>query len=106
MDDQRKFGARLRDLRKKAGLTQQALGEAAEVDYKYVGQLENGHGNPTLAIINKLATALGVEGADLLTYRHQGDDPDELKRLLDALLEEAAVEDLQRAVKLLHAIVR
>ena len=106
VDERKAFGARLRALRKKAGLTQLDLGTEAEVDYKYLGQLENGNGNPTLAVVCKLAAALGVEGADLLTYEHVSDDPAELRTRLDALLRDADVEDLQRAVKLLHAILR
>ena len=48
-----------------AGLTQQGLGERADVNYKFIGGIERGTENPTVAIIFKLATGLEVEPRDL-----------------------------------------
>ena len=104
MDASEAFGRRLRELRKRRGLTQQQLSEGSEVDAKYIGLLENGRGNPTLRVIEGLAEGLTVEPADLLTYRHQA-EPDELLRDLKALCKKAEPEDLARAVKLLRALL-
>lgn len=45
--------------RQQAGLSQEALALAAEVDRTYVSQLERGIANPSLLILVRLARALG-----------------------------------------------
>ena len=44
-----------------AGLSQEALALAAEVDRTYVSQLERGVANPSLQILFRIAKALGQE---------------------------------------------
>src|SRR5579863_1474961 len=60
------FGHRLRHLRRQAGLTLDALGEAVGRPPSYLSQLENGHREPRLSTVNALAAALGCTPADLL----------------------------------------
>ena len=54
----RSFAAVLREARQKAGLTQEALADAASVDRTYVGLLENGRRQPSLSAIFAIASAL------------------------------------------------
>ncbi len=54
-----RFGSRLRELRLRAGLTQQAIAQAAGLSVSTVGRLEQG-GNPTPETVTALARALGV----------------------------------------------
>jgi len=61
-----KFGAIVRALREKRGLTQEQLAELAEVSATYIGFVERGDNVPTLIIILQIASALGVSPADLL----------------------------------------
>jgi transcriptional regulator with XRE-family HTH domain/predicted transcriptional regulator len=61
------FGQRLRYLRKRSGLTLDALGEAVGRSASYLSQLENGHREPRLSTVNQLATALKCRPADLLS---------------------------------------
>ena len=100
------FGRRLRSLREVRGLTQQQLGEAAEVSYKYVGAIERGEENPSLRVLVSLACALDVELRDLFEFEHEERSPTALKKQLNHLLKEADVANLQQAVKLLRALVR
>jgi transcriptional regulator with XRE-family HTH domain len=60
------FGARLRELRRKKGWTQEELGERAEMNGIQVGHIERGASDPKLSTVLKLARALGVSAADLL----------------------------------------
>jgi transcriptional regulator with XRE-family HTH domain len=61
-----KFGAVVRRLREHQGLTQEELAERAEVSATYIGFIERGDNVPTLSIILRIASALGVCAADLL----------------------------------------
>jgi transcriptional regulator with XRE-family HTH domain len=60
------FGARLRELRDSAGMTQEALGQAADLHWTYVGQIERGERNLTYQNLLKLARGLGVSPAELM----------------------------------------
>ena len=61
-----RFGARIRELRKRQGISQEALASLAGVHRTYVGMIERGEKNITLTNIAKLANALGVSIRDLL----------------------------------------
>jgi transcriptional regulator with XRE-family HTH domain len=61
------FGQRLRHLRKRSGLTLDALGAEIGSSASYLSQLENGHREPRLSTVNHLAEALGCQPADLLS---------------------------------------
>jgi transcriptional regulator with XRE-family HTH domain len=60
------FGAIVRRLRTKRGLTQEKLAELAELNVSYIGFLERGENVPTLTIVLNLARALDVPAADLV----------------------------------------
>lgn len=51
----------LRKLRVKRGLSQERLAFDANVDRSYVGGLERREENPTIDVLQKLASTLGVE---------------------------------------------
>jgi transcriptional regulator with XRE-family HTH domain len=61
----RRFGARVRALREASGRTQEALAHDAGMHRTYLGGIERGHRNPTVANVSRLAVALGVTMADL-----------------------------------------
>jgi transcriptional regulator with XRE-family HTH domain len=56
-------GRNVRSLRKARGLTQEALAHAAEIDTRYVGGIERGEENPTVAVLARMASVLGTEPA-------------------------------------------
>ena len=66
MDDIRKgLGKRIRFLRESKGLTQEVLGEKAELSYKFVGEVERGEVNISLDSLINIADALEVKINDL-----------------------------------------
>lgn len=105
MDAVHLFGRRLRTLREAKGLTQQQLGELADLSFKYVGSVERGQENPSLKVISKLAVALEVELDQLFAIRHESTSSPQLKKELNSLLKEADTATLQQAVKLLRALL-
>lgn len=65
-------GANIRRLRKERGLSQEALAGEAGLAMRHLGRIERGEGNPTVAILGKLAAVLGVHPTDFYSVHHQG----------------------------------
>ena len=61
-----RFGRRLRELRAKRKLSQEALSFEADLDRSYIGQVERGECNISIENMAKLARALKVKISDLL----------------------------------------
>lgn len=59
------FGCRLRDLRKRKGLSQETLALACALDRTYIGGVERGERNLSLINIYKIADALNVSAREL-----------------------------------------
>ena len=64
-DPQRRFGRRVRVLRERAGLSQEALAAKAGIHRTYMGGVERGERNISLKNIVRLAAALGVHPREL-----------------------------------------
>jgi transcriptional regulator with XRE-family HTH domain len=60
------FGKVIRELRVKAGLTQEQLGFEAELRRTFISILELGQQQPTLTTIMKLATALNITATEII----------------------------------------
>ena len=92
-------------MRKIRQFTQQALGEKADLSYKYVGAVERGEENPSIKVVAKLAKALEVEMRDLFEFEHEETDPGKLRKKVSLLMKDADQETLQQFLKLLRALV-
>ncbi|WP_447881971.1 helix-turn-helix domain-containing protein [Serratia fonticola] len=55
-----KFGQRVRELRKERGWSQEEFADKCGLDRTYVSGVERGVRNPTLEVINVLATGLSI----------------------------------------------
>ena len=65
-DISKKLGANIKRIRTKKGMSQGDICRALDLDRGYVSSLENGKRNPTLAMIERVAGALGVTSYELL----------------------------------------
>ena len=54
------FGARVRDLRQEAGLSQEAFAHACKLDRTYVSGIERDVRNPSLKNVARIARALNI----------------------------------------------
>jgi transcriptional regulator with XRE-family HTH domain len=62
---QKKFGARIRELRQGKGLSQEALAHICDLDRTYIGSVERGERNISLINIHSIASALQVPVKEL-----------------------------------------
>ena len=68
MEEAQKFGAKLRELRTKAGLTQRELAQKVSVDFTYLSKIENGVlPPPSEKVIVQLAEVLNADKDELIT---------------------------------------
>lgn len=66
MDIRERLAKNLRLLRQVKGWSQEGFAEEAGLHRTYVSDLERGARNPTILVVDKLATALGVTPGQLL----------------------------------------
>ena len=63
---QRILGQTIREYRKRAGLSLEKLAEKADLHHNYVGDVERGKENISVAALVRIARAVGVRARDLL----------------------------------------
>lgn len=59
-------GLNVRRIRKARGLTQEKLAMESEIDLTYLGGIERGRRNPSVAVVGRIAGVLGVHPRELL----------------------------------------
>ena len=67
MNLRERLGHNVRQFRRRRGLSQEDLALEAGLDRTYVSGVERGIRNPTLMVLEKLAGALRVRPADLIS---------------------------------------
>ncbi|WP_437886955.1 helix-turn-helix domain-containing protein [Phytobacter sp. V91] len=60
-----RFGQRVKALRLKAGLSQEAFADKCGLDRTYISGIERGVRNPTLEVIGVIASGLEIKMKDL-----------------------------------------
>jgi len=91
------------------GMTQGDLAAAAQIADETVSRIERGRLNPSIAMAERIAQALGTTVNDLLHGKKPPKEPklraSEAKLLaLVRSMDDTAVEDVVRAVKILLAV--
>jgi transcriptional regulator with XRE-family HTH domain len=61
MDVRKRVGLNLRRLRHAKELSQEELAHASEIHQTYLSGVEGGKRNPSIAVLNRIAVALGVD---------------------------------------------
>lgn len=101
-------GGKVREIRKAHGLSQEELGEQAGFHYSYIGGLERGERNVSLANLGKIAETLHVEVYDLFGYVREYDKPltgkDKALKEAFLLLLNKDEKEIQMAIKVLTEI--
>lgn len=66
MSELANLGRHIADLRKRRGLTQEALAGLTEMDRSYISEIENGRKNLSVVSLIRIAGALNERPGDLL----------------------------------------
>lgn len=101
-------GARIKDLRKLRGLSQEALAEKAGFNISYIGFIERAERNISMRNLGKIASALDVGVYELFTYlKEQEELPEEstLKEVV-SMLRERDPMDIEMVRNILIEIFR
>ena len=83
----RKIGAKIREERKQAGLTQETLAEKADLSLSQVGYIERGEVKPSIDSLIRLARALDVDPSTLLEKLDRPLTKTEVKKQIRRLLD-------------------
>jgi len=98
------LGKHIRSLRNMKGWTQQELGSRADVNYKFVGEIERGQQNPTFNVLTKLALALGVDLLEIFRFGHEIADRKEVETRIKRVLKSVPDEELSRILMVLSVL--
>lgn len=67
------LGVRLRDLRKRAGLSLDGLAKVSEVSKSMISKVERGEASPSTVVLARIAEALGVTFSDLIAQEQDSE---------------------------------
>jgi len=98
------LGRRIRSLRSERGWTQQELGHIADVNYKFVGEIERGQQNPSFNVLVKIAAALEVELPELFRFKHEILNRKEIENSIKNTLPAIPDEELSKILLLLNVL--
>lgn len=108
MDIKREFGARVRELRKRTGQTQEQLAKRCGRGFvmQRIGEVERGEANCTLDTVEKLARGMSCEPAELFLFRPKalGKRLGLLDERLADLWNGATKEQREKAVRILNEL--
>ena len=104
MKEKQLLGRRIKRLRTRLGLTQDALAERVQISPKYLSNIERGRENPTLDTLLRLAKSLKVELWEVFLLDTEPLDRQALRTKIGHLLEQADDEEqLRLVVRLMQA---
>jgi len=63
-----KIGKKLKEARKKIGLTQEVVAKKADISINYYARIERDEENPTLETLERVLKALKLKSSDVLPF--------------------------------------
>jgi len=103
LEDVKKLvGDRIRQLRKEQGLSQEKLGDKADLHYTHIGSIERGEKNWSIDTLIKVAKGLNIEVADLFNFPIP---PTQAKKIKKSLAEEINASSPE-TIKILSDLLR
>jgi transcriptional regulator with XRE-family HTH domain len=98
-------GRRVREIRKRRGLTQSTLGERAGITPDYLGRIERGRGAVTLETLSRIAAALSTPLRQLLDVEEIASaSREEILKSIQSTLRKKGTEELRKIYAVLEAL--
>ena len=98
------LGRRIRALRNMKDWTQEELGKRADVNYKFIGEIERGRQNPSLNVHYKIADAMEVELPDLFRFEHEISDRKEMELQMINIIRNLSDDDIRKILLVRRAL--
>jgi transcriptional regulator with XRE-family HTH domain len=98
------LGRRIRAIRTTKGWTQQELGNQADVNYKFIGEIERGQQNPSFNILVKISNALRVDIFELFRFEQETFNRNEIEKRIVGILKKLSDDTLRNILLLLNAL--
>ncbi len=103
-DTKKLIGARIKELRKQAGLTQEQLAERVSLDARHLSRLEVGRHFPSLDSLERIAQALNMPLVEFFQFPTD-ETPAALRAYLAQFAKRANNTQLRLAVKAVKLVV-
>ena len=102
MTFQQKFGLRIKELRKRKGLTQEKLAEMISIGVRSLVKIETGNSFPSCDTLEKLIKALDTSNIEIFDFEHLQPD-NELRELIIDMMDSNPnkIIDIYKVVKAL-----
>ena len=104
MEQAKLFGRRVRAIRTAARITQKQIAERAQVNPKYLAELERGEKKPSFDALVALARVLGVPPAAFFQFDRKDSDETALRKKIDSLLDGCATHELNQIYRIAKAL--
>ena len=98
------IGNKIKEIRKKRGLTQAELAEKINVDPKYISRLETGNSTPSIPTIAKISETLDVEMFNFFIVETDK-KKNQLIELISSKLPKANIKELNAIFEILNIMV-
>ena len=98
----------MREIRKKQGLTQEQLGEAVKLNYKYIGLIERGERLPSIKTLAKIADALSVDTKEFFDFPKSKKScaKEHCLYRIWGMLKDRPMKDLELAERMLKSLLK
>lgn len=103
MDTRQKLGRRIKELRKLAGMTQEALSDLVGIAPRHLSRLERGVHYPSLDTLELISMTLRVPLREFFTFP-EDETPEMLRNRLMQTLGAMDDSELRRVAKVLRAL--
>ncbi len=103
MDNKKKLGLKIKELRKRKGLTQEELAELIQMEQNSISVMESGRNFPTLGTLEKIAAVLDVNLPDFFNYDYI-EDIDVIKASTEDIISKMDDNQLRQLFKYVKSI--
>ena len=101
-DTKKKFGLRIKELKKDKNWTQDYLAEKLGMETQNVSRMEKGVHMPNISRIEILAEIFGVKISELFDFEHFS-EKEKLTEIINTYIKNASLKDLQFLYKIISA---